>query len=154
MNGALPPSSIEQLTIVLAASRNNTLPTCVEPVKDSLRTRESLMIAPTTLDERCDGITLTAPGGTPASSNKPAMASAVSGVSEAGFRITGQPAASPGPILRVAMAAGKFHGVTKIETPTGCCNTKIQLGPPGLVGTSAISLPPSSPYHPKQLVPQ
>ena len=37
----------------------------------------------------------------------------VSGVSDAGFSTTGQPAASAGPILRVAMAAGKFHGVTK-----------------------------------------
>ena len=42
MKGALPPNSIEQLTIVLAASRNNTLPTRVEPVNDSLRTRGSL----------------------------------------------------------------------------------------------------------------
>ena len=29
------------------------------------------------------------------------------------------PAASAGPILRVAMAAGKFHGVMSTETPTG-----------------------------------
>ncbi len=149
MNGALPPSSIEQLTIVLAASRNNTLPTLVEPVNDSLRTRGSLMIAPTTLDERCDGMTLTTPGGTPASSNKPAMASAVSGVSEAGFRITVQPAARAGPILRVAMAAGKFHGVTKIDTPTGCCNTKIRLVPPGLVEISEILRTASSEYQRK-----
>ena len=48
----------------------------------------------------------------------------VSGVSEAGFRITGQPAASAGPILRVAMAAGKFHGVTSTAMPAGlCCTT-------------------------------
>ena len=30
-----------------------------------------------------------------------------------------QPAASAGPILRVAIAAGKFHGVTSTQTPTG-----------------------------------
>ncbi len=43
----------------------------------------------------------------------------VSGVAEAGFRITGQPAASAGPILRVAIAAGKFHGVTSTAIPAG-----------------------------------
>ena len=40
------------------------------------------------------------------------IASAVSGVSVAGLSTTVQPAASAGPILRVAIAAGKFHGVT------------------------------------------
>src|SRR3979490_589595 len=149
MNGALPPSSMEQLTIVSAAARSSRLPTCVEPVNDSLRTRGSLMIALTTLDERCDGMTLTTPLGTPASSNRLASASAVSAVSEAGFRITVQPAASAGPILRVAIAAGKFHGVTKIETPTGCCNTKIRLVPPGLVEISEILPPASSEYQRK-----
>src|SRR5260370_40679447 len=124
MNGALPPSSIEQLTMVLAASRNNTLPTCVEPVKDSLRTRESLMIAPTTFDERCDGMTLTTPGGTPASSSRLAIASAVSGVSEAGLTRTAQAAPSGGAIFRVGRAAAEFHGVTRIERPTACCKPK------------------------------
>jgi hypothetical protein len=48
----------------------------------------------------------------------------VSGVSLAGFNTTGQPAASAGPILRVAIAAGKFHGVTSTATPAGlCCTT-------------------------------
>ena len=56
--------------------------------------------------------TLTTPSGTPASASSPAMASAVSGVSSAGLSTTVQPAASAGPILRVAIAAGKFHGVT------------------------------------------
>ena len=48
------------------------------------------------------------------------MASAVSGVSAAGLSTTVQPAARAGAILRVAMAAGKFHGVTSAATPTGC----------------------------------
>jgi len=48
-----------------------------------------------------------------------AIANAVSGVSEAGFSTTVHPAASAGAILRAAMAAGKFHGVTRAETPTG-----------------------------------
>ena len=48
-----------------------------------------------------------------------ATASAVSGVSLAGLSTTVQPAASAGPILRVAIAAGKFHGVIRKLTPTG-----------------------------------
>ena len=31
-----------------------------------------------------------------------------------------QPAASAGPILRVPMASGKFHGVIMRHGPTGC----------------------------------
>ena len=64
-------------------------------------------------------MTLTTPFGTPACSRIGISASIVSGVSEAGFRITVQPAASAGPILRVAMAAGKFHGVTSTAMPAG-----------------------------------
>ena len=54
---------------------------------------------------------MTTPSGTPASASSAAIASAVSGVSPAGLSTTGQPAARAGPILRVAIAAGKFHGV-------------------------------------------
>ena len=42
-----------------------------------------------------------------------------------------QPAASAGPILRVAIAAGKFHGVTRTETPTGWRMTRILFAPEG-----------------------
>ena len=66
-----------------------------------------------------DGTTLTTPAGTPASSRICAISRAVSGVSRAGLSTTVQPAASAGPILRVAIAAGKFHGVTSTQTPTG-----------------------------------
>ena len=69
-------------------------------------------------------MTLTTPAGTPASSSTGISASMVSGVSDAGLSTTGQPAASAGPILRVAMAAGKFHGVTSTAMPAGlCCAT-------------------------------
>ena len=69
-------------------------------------------------------MTLTTPAGTPASSRIGISASMVSGVSDAGFSTTVQPAASAGPILRVAIAAGKFHGVTSTATPAGlCCTT-------------------------------
>jgi hypothetical protein len=46
---------------------------------------------------------------------------------------TVQPAASAGAILRVAMAAGKFHGVTSAATPTGLCVTKVRAAPAGLI---------------------
>ena len=66
------------------------------------------------------------------------MASAVSGVSLAGLRITVQPAASAGPILRVAIAAGKFHGVTSTQTPTGWRITRMRLAPDGRGGHGAV----------------
>ena len=47
------------------------------------------------------------------------MYMAVNGVSVAGFRTIVQPAATAGPILRVAIPAGKFHGVIRIESPIG-----------------------------------
>ena len=59
------------------------------------------------------------------------MASAVSGVSAAGLSTTVQPAASAGAILRVAIAAGKFHGVTSAATPTGWCVTTVRVPPAG-----------------------
>ena len=59
------------------------------------------------------------------------MAIAVIGVSAAGLRTTVQPAASAGAILRVAMAAGKFHGVTSAATPTGRCVTMVRAPPLG-----------------------
>ncbi len=79
--------------------------------------------------------TLTTPGGTPASSRIATIASAVSGVSLAGLSTMVQPAASAGAILRVAIAAGKFHGVTRTQMPTGSCVTMIWLAPDGAVRT-------------------
>ena len=72
------------------------------------------------------------------------MASAVSGVSDAGLRITEQPAASAGPILRVAMAAGKFHGVTRTATPIGWRSTRIRFAPDGAVCTAPTARTASS----------
>ena len=44
---------------------------------------------------------------------------------------TEQPAASAGPILRVAIAAGKFHGVISRLTPIGWCKVMILFAPDG-----------------------
>ena len=55
--------------------------------------------------------TFSTPAGSPASSRIFASASIDSGVCCAGLTIIVQPAAIAGPILRVPIAAGKFHGV-------------------------------------------
>ena len=39
------------------------------------------------------------------------------------------PAATAGPILRVPMARGKFHGVTRTHGPTGSLDTMIRFLP-------------------------
>ena len=118
-------------------------------MNDSLRTRGSCSIADTTAPERRDGSTLTTPSGTPASARIAAIASAVSGVSLAGLRMQVQPAASAGPILRVAIAAGKFHGVTSTQMPTGWCTTRIRFAPDGAVMTVPSARTASSAYQRK-----
>ncbi len=55
----------------------------------------------------------------------------VSGVSCAGLTIMVQPAANAGPILRVPMASGKFHGVMAKHGPTACLVTRIRPVPAG-----------------------
>ena len=64
--------------------------------------------------------TLNTPFGMPARSASAASASAVSGVSLAGFSTTVQPAASAGETFRVIIEHGKFHGVIAPQTPIGC----------------------------------
>ena len=60
-----------------------------------------------------------------------------------------QPAASAGPILRVAIAAGKFHGVTSTETPTGWRMTRILLAPDGACMNTPSIRTASSAYQRK-----
>ena len=106
-------------TTLSAAPCRSLRPTSVDPVKEITRTRGSFSIAPTTAPDDRLGSTLTTPGGTPASSSTVISSSIVSGVSEAGLITTGHPAASAGAILRVPIAAGKFHGVTSTAMPAG-----------------------------------
>ena len=61
--------------------------------------------------------TLSTPGGSPASMNAAASRSPISGVIGDGLNTTVLPAASAGPILRLAMLSGKFHGVITATTP-------------------------------------
>src|SRR5437016_5507450 len=106
-------------------------------------------MAATTLPDERDGMTLITPAGTPASSMIGMRASMVSGVSEAGLSITGQPAASAGPILRVAMAAGKFHGVTSTAMPAGLCWTTMRAPDVGARDSAPIPRTASSAYQRK-----
>ena len=72
------------------------------------------------------------------------ISNAVSGVSSAGLRTTVQPAASAGPILRVAIAAGKFQGVISSETPIGAWPTSMRFVPAGATPYSPLMRTASS----------
>ena len=110
-NGALPPSSIDVRSTPSADCSISLRPTSVEPVNVSLRSRGSAMIGFDTALDDDDVITLSTPAGSPASSRICASASIESGVCCAGLITIVQPAATAGPILRVPIAIGKFHGV-------------------------------------------
>ena len=138
MNGALPPSSIEVRRTAVEACSSSLRPTSVDPVKDSLRARPSRISGSITCPECEVVITFSTPSGSPASARIPASASIDSGVWEAGLITIVQPAATAGPILRVPMAIGKFHGVISRQTPTGCLWIRNRLAPFG-----AIAYPPS-----------
>jgi hypothetical protein len=62
---------------------------------------------------------LNAPAGSPASRRRSPKRSAVSGVSDAGFRTTVLPRASAGAIFHIAWRSGKFQGVIAPTTPIG-----------------------------------
>ena len=82
-------------------------------MKLSLRSRGSAISGSETAPELELVITFSTPSGRPASPRICASASALSGVCLAGFSTIVQPAATAGPILRVAIAAGKFQGVIR-----------------------------------------
>ena len=118
-NGALPPSSIETRWSWSADWRTSTFPTGVEPVKLTFRSRSSAISVALSALESWVVTMLSTPPGRPASVRTAARASIVSGVSSAGLTIIVHPAATAGPILRVPIASGKFHGVTNRQGPTG-----------------------------------
>ena len=127
MKGALPPSSKLSRLICWAACSMIPLPTSVEPVNPILRMSGCVSSSLPTRRERLVVSTLRVPAGSPASCVILAMASAVSGVAEAGLSTTVQPAARAGAIFRVTMVAGKFHGVTAATGPMGWCSTQYRL---------------------------
>jgi len=130
MKGALPPSSSATFFTVPAHWRISSLPTAVEPVKDSLRTAGLAVSSPPTSGARLVVTMLSTPAGRPARSASTASASAHSGVSSAGLITIVQPAARAGPALRVIIAIGKFHGVIAATTPIACLTTTMRLSAP------------------------
>jgi len=93
-------------------------PTSVEPVKEILSTSGWRTNAAPAV-EPPPARTLNAPGGNPASRISSAKSRAVSGVSEAGFRIMVHPAAKAGANFQLAMLSGKFQGTMAPTTPMG-----------------------------------
>ena len=128
-NGALPPSSMDTRRTWSAACPMRTFPTSVDPVKESLRVRGSLMSGSIVRPELFAVTTFSTPAGSPASSMICASASMLSGVCLAGLTTMVQPAATAGPILRVPMAMGKFQGVMNRHGPTGCCMVSTRPAP-------------------------
>jgi hypothetical protein len=123
MKGALPPSSIEVFLMVGAHCASSVRPTSVDPVKVSFRT-SGLEVNSPPVSRDGPVMTLQTPGGMPARSASTASANAEKGVCEAGRITPVQPAAQPGPALRVIMAAGKFQGVMAAKTPIGSFITR------------------------------
>src|SRR5260370_17842160 len=129
-NGELPPSSSPIFFTPTDACWYRIFPTSVDPVKPTKRTAGCSSRTLPIADELPVRI-LNTPLGTPAFSASATSASAVSGVSLAGFRTTVQPAASAGETLRVIIEQGKFHDVTAPQTPIA-----------SLIATSRSSRPP------------
>src|SRR5699024_7424265 len=102
--------------------RSKLRPTSVEPVKDSLRTKELLVSSPP-MALALPVSTDKTPSGTPARWASSINANALKGVADAGLITMLQPAANAAPALRVIIAAGKFHGVMAAQTPMGCLIT-------------------------------
>ena len=133
MNGALPPSSIESRSRLSEAWAISFLPTSVEPVNDSLRSRGSAISGLIVSPELVAVTRFSTPLGSPASSRILASISIDSGVSCAGLTTIVQPAAIAGPTLRVPIASGKFQGVISRHGPTGCCIVSSRPWPLGEV---------------------
>ncbi len=94
-----------------------SLPTSVLPVKATLSTPScSASAAPASPKPV---ITLSTPGGIPASSASSPRRSALSGVCSAGLRMIVQPVASAGPTFQAAISSGKFQGMIWATTPIG-----------------------------------
>ena len=130
-NGAFPPSSMEVRSTPRAHCSSSVRPTGVDPVNDSLRAIPESIHGSTTLPGSVVHTTLRTPSGSPASRRRSTTYSEVRGVRLAGLNTMVQPAATAGPILRVAMARGKFHGVMRMQGPTGSWVTMRRVLPSG-----------------------
>ena len=153
--GALPPSSIETRSTCSADCSMSLRPTSVEPVNDSLRVRGSRISGSMTEPLERAVMTFSTPAGRPASSRIAPSMSIDSGVSLAGLTTIVQPAAIAGPILRVPIASGKFHGVMNTHGPTGCfiVSSRPLAGPASCVVKRPSMRTASSAYQRRKLAP-
>src|ERR1051325_10790057 len=115
--GLLPPSSSVARLLAWAAIFMIWRPTSVDPVNEILSTSGWRTSAAPAVDPP-PATTLNAPGGNPASCITSAIARAVSGVSEAGFRTMVHPAASAGANFQLALLSGKSQGRGGPQTRT------------------------------------
>ena len=143
-NGAFPPSSMETRSSCSADCSTSRRPISVEPVKESLRSRRSRINGSITRELREVVSTLSTPPGRPASVRIWASASMDNGVCEAGLTTIVQPAATAGPILRVPIASGKFHGVMNRHGPTGCFMVSRRVAPFGATENRPLTRTDSS----------
>jgi hypothetical protein len=97
--------------------------------------------------------TLSTPAGTPTSHSRSASASIVSGVCEAGLTTIVQPAAIAGPIFRVPIGNGTFHGVIMSVGPTGCFIIISRVAPSGEVAQRPATRTTSSEKPAEELRP-
>src|SRR5699024_10828049 len=82
---------------------------------------------------------LTTPVGTPAAVTASTMMRKDSGVGDAGFMTTVQPASSAGASLVTIRLIGKFHGAISAQTPMGSLRTRDSPWPLGKGRTSSAS---------------
>jgi hypothetical protein len=130
----LPPSSSE-IRVTFGATRAiRCEPVDESPVNDTLATRGSVT-SDSPMPEPGPGSTLTQSAGTPAATRTSPSITAVTGVSDAGFRITGFPHARAGASFQLAISMGKFQGTISPQTPTGTRRTSPRPG--SGVGTTA-----------------
>ena len=112
---ALPSSSLTRLRGARCASPHPTSP---EPVNVISFTRSSSTSTSPISDDEPE-TTFSHPAGSPASSSSSARRSAESGVADAGFSTTAQPAASAGATLCATRLSGKLNGEIAPTTPIG-----------------------------------
>ena len=127
ITGVAFPSS--RLTRLRGARSRSFHPTPAEPVKVISFTRSS-STSTSPISAAGPTRTLSQPAGSPASCSSSASRSAESGVCEAGFRTTAQPAARAGAILCATRLSGKLNGLIAPTTPIGMRRVKASLPSP------------------------
>ena len=127
MTGVAFPSS--RFTRLRAARSRSFQPIGAEPVKVISFTRSS-STSTSPIASAGPQTTFSQPAGSPASVSSSARKSAESGVWEAGFRTTAQPAASAGATLWATRLTGKLNGEIAPTIPIGCLSVNASLPAP------------------------